>query len=171
MRRRYMLEDTSLIFDTHFAGKRRDGDKYPVNGRSFNVIIPDADLAAEMVEDNFDVRKTKPREGYEGDFEPEYYVKCQLKYVSEGGYSDPQVYLVKDGPDGEYPVPLSKDTVGNLDDIRLRRGSVCVTLSPYTKGGGEHNTLYTQVLYVKQDMEDDPWAKRYQRRDLYDEDS
>ena len=171
MRRRYVLEDTSFIFDTHFAGKKRESDRYPINGRSFNVIINDPDLAAEMVEDNFDVRKTKPKEGFEEGFEPEFYIKCQLKFMSEGGYSEPQVNLVKEDERGEYTVRLTEDTVGNLDDIRLRRGSVCVTMSPYTKGGGEHNTLYTQVLYVKQDMEDDPWARRYPRRDLYDEDN
>lgn len=165
MRRRYMIENTSFIFDTHFSGKKRESDRFPVTTRNYNVIIPDRDLAAEMYDDGFDVRQTKPREGHEEDFEPEYFVKAQLKFKSEGGYSDPQVRLIKEDQDGKYTVDLDEDTVGELDEIRLRRGSVCVTLSPYTKGGGEHPTLYTQVLYVEQDMETDPWAHLWGHRD------
>lgn len=168
MRSRYILGTeelgTSFIFDTHFAGKRRERDKFNPAGRSFNIIIPDAEYARMMYDDGFDVRKTKPKEGFEEGFEPEFYVNVYIKYKSEGGANDPVVNLIKEDRDGQYSVPLNEDTVGNLDNIRIKRNSVRAVLSPYTRGGGDHPTLYLQVLYVEQDTENDPWARAFPQR-------
>lgn len=168
MRSRYIIGTeelgTNFIFDTHFAGKRRERDRYNPAGRSFSIIIPDEDYARMMMEDGFDVRTTKPRPGYEEDFEPEYYVNVYMKYKSENGASDPVVNLIKEDFDGKYSVPLDEHTVGNLDDIRIKRNSVRAVLSPYTKGGGDHPTLYLQILYVEQDTDSDPWARAFPQR-------
>lgn len=160
LRSRYILEDTNFIFKTNFAGEFRKEDRYPSSARTCNIIIPDVALAEEMFNDGFNVRQTKPSEGYEEDFEPEFFVKATLKFQSEGSRSNPVVNLI--GADG-FSTPLDENTVGNLDNIRLRRNSVRAVLSPYTKGG-DHPTLYIQTLYVEQDLDDDPWAKDFPRR-------
>lgn len=160
LRSRYILEDTNFIFKTNFAGEFRKEDRYPSSARTCNIVIPDVALAEEMFNDGFNVRQTKPSEGYEEDFEPEFFVKATLKFQSEGSRSNPVVNLI--GADG-FSTPLDENTVGNLDNIRLRRNSVRVVLSPYTKGG-DHPTLYIQTLYVEQDLDDDPWAKDFPRR-------
>lgn len=161
MRSRYILENTNFIYKPNLSGEFRKEDRYPSTRRQCNIVIPDKDLVQEMVEDGFNVRQTKPSEGYEDDFEPEYFVACTLKFQSEGSRSNPVVNLIDD--EG-YSIPLDEDTVGNLDGIRIKRNSVRAVLSPYTKGGGEHPTLYIQTLYVEQDTENDPWAKNYPRR-------
>lgn len=161
MRSRYIIEHTNFIFKPNLAGEYRKEDRYPSNARTCNIIIPDLDLAQEMIDDGFNVRQTRPAEGYEEDFIPEYFVKATLKFQSEGSRSNPVVCMVD--ADG-YSAPLDENTVGNLDEIRIRRGGVDVVLSPYTKGGGAHPTLYIQSLYAAVDFEDDPWAKKYPRR-------
>lgn len=166
MRRRFVFEDTNFIFTTHFAGKKREGDRFPVNGRSCKIIIPSKELAEELLDSDFDVKKTTPPEGRENEFEPEFYINCQIKYKSEGGADDPIICLVKEDRHGrEYSVDLDIETIDNLDNIRFARNTVCATLSPYTKGGGDHPTLYVKTLYVKQDVESDPWRARFPRRE------
>lgn len=165
MRDRYMIEDSNFIFKTNLAGEYRKEDRYPSNARTCNIIINDPSLAAEMLDDGFNVRKTRPNEGYEEDFEPEFFVKATLKYKSEGGARNPVVCVV-DG-NGES-TPLNEETVGQIDHMRIERDSVCATLSPYTKG--EHPTLYIQALYVKQDLDDDYWASKFPRKGSRDDD-
>lgn len=159
MRNRYFLEDTNFIYQTNLAGEYRKEDRYPSNARTCNIIIPDPELAQEMIDDGFNVRQTQPREGYEQDFMPEYFVKATLKFKSEGGAGDPSVCYVDED---NCSVALDEETVGEIDHMRIRRNSVCATLSPYTKGA--HPTLYIRQLYVQQDVDDDPWAKRFPRR-------
>lgn len=159
MRDRYYLENTNFIFRTNLAGEWRKDDQYPSNARVCNIIIPDEDLAAEMIEDGFNVRKTRPSEGYEEDFEPEFFIKATLKYRSEGGAGDPNVGIR--GDDG-YTTYFDEETVGQMDHLRIKRDSVCATLSPYTKGA--HPTLYVRELFADQDLGDDHWSDRFKRR-------
>lgn len=162
MRNLYVFENTDFIFQTNLAGEYRKEDRYPSSTRTCNIIIPDLDLAQEMIEDGFSVRVTRPKEGYEEDFIPEYFIKATLKFKNEGGAGNPTVcYVDADG----YSVPLSAETVGEIDHMRIKRGSVCVSASPYTKG--EHPTLYIRQLYVTQDVDADPWASRFPRRPQY----
>lgn len=161
MRTRYILEDTNFIYKPNLAGEFRKEDRFPSTARTCNIIIPDLELVSEMIEDGFNVRQTKPSEGYEEGFEPEYFIKATLKFQSEGSRSNPVINLID--PDG-YSIPLDEDTVGNLDSIRIKRNSVRAVLSPYTRGGGEHPTLYIQTLYAEQDTENDPWAGKFPRR-------
>ena len=157
MRNRYYLEDTNFIYQTNLSGEWRKEDRYPSNARTCNIIIPDPELVQEMIDDGFNVRQTKPNEGYEEDFVPEYFIKATLKYKSEGGAGNPNVSIV--GEDG-YSDELDEYSVGQIDHMRLKKDSVCATLSPYTKG--EHPTLYIQALYVT--PEEDHWSGRFPRR-------
>lgn len=161
MRSRYVIEGTDFIFKSNLAGEFRKEDRYPSTARTCNIIIPDPEMAQEMIDDGFNVRVTKPSEGYEEDFVPEYFVKASLKFMSEGSKSNPVVCLID--PDG-YSIPMNEETVGNLDNIRLRRHSIRVILSPYTRGG-DHPTLYIQTLYAEQDLDSDPWAGQFPRRE------
>ena len=160
MRSRYVIENTNFIFKSNLAGEYRKEDRYPSNARTCNIIISDPEMVQEMIDDGFNVRETKPNDGYEEDFVPEYFVKATLKFQSEGARSNPVVCVVD--PDG-YSIPLNEDTVGNLDTMRIRRNSVRAILSPYTRGG-DHPTLYIQTLYAEQDLDNDPWAGQFPRR-------
>lgn len=160
MRARYEIEGTNFIYKPHFAGKTRPEDRYPCTSRNVDIIIPE-DLAMEMLEDGFRVRETSPSPGHEEGFIPEYFVNCKALFQSEGARRNPIICLVdQDGLSN----PLDEETIANLDDIRIARNSVDVVLSPYTKGGGQHPTLYIQSLYVRQEIDDDPFARKYPRR-------
>lgn len=161
MRNRYYLEDTNFIFKPNLAGERRKEDNFPTNTRNCSIIIPDPEMAEEMYRDGFNVKMTKPREGDEEDFVPEYYVRVTLKFRSEGGAMDPNIGIR--GADG-YTTFFDEETVGQMDHLRIRRNSVCATLSPYTKRDPEHPTLYISELFADQDLEDDHWSDRFVRR-------
>ena len=69
-----MFEDAQIVF-RNFAGKEgqynREGD------RNFSVIIPDEQLAQELLEDGWNVKHLNPRE--EGD-DPTPYLQVSVSY-------------------------------------------------------------------------------------------
>ena len=87
-----IVENGKFIFDTNFAGDPKK-DRFGSDERKANLVIPDIDLARELIDDGFNVRLTKPRVGEEEGFVPRYFVKVKLNYKSTW---PPKVYLVTD---------------------------------------------------------------------------
>lgn len=162
---RIALDDTRFIYGTNFSGDPAR-DTYGDDRRKCNIIIPSADQAKEMTKAGYKVKSTKPRKDDPNpeDFVPEYYVVAQLKYRKKDKTPvkfPPSVYLVP-GP-GEEPVALNEDTVGCLDQIRVK--NVNAILNPYEYDPDNHGvTLYVRTMYVEQDISDDPYAARYARQ-------
>ena len=141
-----IVENGKFIFDTNFAGKA-------------NLVIPDIDLARELIDDGFNIRLTKPRVGEEEGFVPRYFVKVKLNYKSTW---PPKVYLVTDE---DKSVLLDEESVACLDDIWVDR--VNAVLNRYEGPNGK--SLYVKSMEVYQKVDDDPISAKYRRRNRDEE--
>lgn len=155
MQKLIAIENTKFIFRTNFFGDP-DRDTYGSDARRANIIIPDEEQAQQLIEQGFNVKVTRPREGAEEGFIPEYFVAIGVNYESNW---PPKIYLVS----GEAePVLLNEESVGCLDMCQVQ--NVNVVLNPYQNQRTGRKSLYVRTMYVEQDINDDPFASRYRRR-------
>lgn len=154
------IENTTFIFKSNFSGDMSN-DRFGDSRRKCNIVIPDAMLADMLERDGFVVRQTRPRQGDDmEDFEPERFVTAILKYRTKTGIPvkyPPKVYLVSGD---SVPVLLDEESVGCLDNIRVKNVNVVLNTYTYDPANGGKN-LYVRTMYVEQDLEDDPYAARY----------
>lgn len=148
-----IVENGKFIFDTNFAGDPKK-DRFGSDERKANLVIPDIDLARELIDDGFNVRLTKPRVGEEEGFVPRYFVKVKLNYKSTW---PPKVYLVTDE---DKSVLLDEESVACLDDIWVDR--VNAVLNRYEGPNGK--SLYVKSMEVYQKVDDDPISTKYRKR-------
>lgn len=155
------VDDTRFIFATNFAGDPKL-DRYNDARPKANIIIPSAEQAKDLIKMGVNVRQTRPRQDDDPDtFQPEYFVTALVKYRNRSGEPvkyPPRVYLVSDGAE---PVLLDEESIKQIDQIRVR--NVNVILNPYEYEPGKIS-LYIRVMYVEQDMNDDPYAHLYRNR-------
>ena len=147
-----IVENGKFIFDTNFAGDPKK-DHFGSDERKANLVIPDIDLARELIDDGFNVRLTKPRVGEEEGFVPRYFVKVKLNYDSKW---PPKVYLVTDE---DNSVLLDEESVACLDDIWVDR--VNAVLNRYEGPNGK--SLYVKSMEVYQKFDDDPISAKYRK--------
>lgn len=147
-----VIENTRFIFVTNFSGDP-SRDNYGSSERKANIIIPSQEQADKLALDGFNVKVTRPREGYEDEFVLEYYISIKLNFDSR---RPPNVYLVKDG---RNPVRLDKETVKEIDHARV--SNVNVVCNPYYNERRGTRSLYVQTMYVEVNSDDDPFASRY----------
>lgn len=157
---RINLDDTRFIYGTNFSGDPAR-DRFGDDRRKCNIIIPSVDQAKDLTKAGFKVKSTKPREDDDpATFQPEYYIQAQVKYRRKDKTPvkyPPMVYLVN----GDHqPVALNEDSIGCLDQIRVK--NVNAVLNPYESETG-NLSLYVRTMYVEQDVDDDPYAARYNR--------
>lgn len=153
-----IVENGKFIFDTNFAGDPKK-DRFGSDERKANLVIPDIDLARELIDDGFNVRLTKPRVDEEEGFVPRYFVKVKLNYKSTW---PPKVYLVTDE---DKSVLLDEESVACLDDIWVDR--VNAVLNRYEGPNGK--SLYVKSMEVYQKVDDDPISAKYRRRNRDEE--
>lgn len=150
-----ILPDTKFIFKTNFAGDP-NVDTFGSTKRRGNIIIPDADEAAQLLAMGFKVKATKPKPGAEEDFEPDYYIPIQLNYDSPW---PPEVYLVSGNAE---PVLLDALTVSKIDKCYIRKVRAALNLYENKKTGIK--SVYVKCMYVEQDISSDPFAHIYAGR-------
>lgn len=159
---RIALDNTRFIFMTNFSGDPAR-DKWGDDRRKANIIIPSEEQAKDMTKAGINVRVTKPREHDDpATFKPEYFVQIQTKYRKRNREEvkyPPNVYLVTGDND---PVLLTEDTIGCLDKIRVK--NVNCIVNPRENDDGNGISLYVRTMYVEQDMDDDPYAALYRRK-------
>lgn len=153
-----IVENGKFIFDTNFAGDPKK-DRFGSDERKANLVIPDINLARELIDDGFNIRLTKPRVGEEEGFVPRYFVKVKLNYKSTW---PPKVYLVTDE---DKSVLLDEESVACLDDIWVDR--VNAVLNRYEGPNGK--SLYVKSMEVYQKVDDDPISAKYRRRNRDEE--
>ncbi len=151
------IDDTRFIWRTNFSGDT-ERDNYGNPARKVSVVIPTEEQADRLRDMGVNVRCTKPRPGYEDEFEPTYY--CDVKINMESNYP-PHIYLIT--PSGRR-VSMSKDTIGELDFIRIKNVCVQANLYEQRKNPGKFS-LYADVMYVEQDVDGDPYYSRYCNQD------
>lgn len=164
MDKRITIDNTRFIFATNFSGNPAN-DRFADGRRKCNILIPDPEQARDMMKQGIKVRETSPRPDDDPDeFVPDYFVTAVLKFEDRMGNPvkyPPKVYLVVDD---NPPVLLNEDTIDMLDQIRAK--NVNVILNAYEYDPVNHfKSLYIRTMYVEQDMDDDPYAARYARRD------
>lgn len=150
------IEDTNFIYRTNFSGDP-ERDSFGSDARVANIIIPDPVLAEELLDEGFNIKQTKPREGEEEGFEPTYFVSVKINYDS---FNPPRIHLVSGEAD---PLLLDEESIEILDRCQVL--NVNATLNPYENPKTGRKSLYVRTMYVEQDVEDDPFAARYVRRD------
>lgn len=164
------VDNTNFIFATNFSGDPAR-DRFNDTRRKCNILIPKT-MVEELRSKGVTVKETKPREADDpATFVPEYYVSAQVKYRKRDNSlvkSNPKVYLVVGN---NSPVLLDEDSVGCLDSIRVK--NVNVVLSPYAQdtANGVRVSMYVRVMYVEQDLADDPYADYYSRRNEVNQDA
>lgn len=150
------LEDTKFIYRTNFAGDPSK-DKYGNGARRGNIIIPTQEQAEKIKELGIAVKETKPRDGEEAGFVPTYYMPVIINYTSESGRNrPPKVYLVS----GNYgPVLLDEESVGQIDYIYVVGVDATIEIAYLPKY--DRHAAYVRTMYVRQDVDEDPFATKY----------
>ena len=150
------LENTNFIYKTNFSGDPARDERFGSDVRKGNIIIPDPLLARELAEEGFNVKQTRPAPGDEDDFVPTYFVPVKVNYDTQW---PPKIYIVSGNSD---PVLLDEESITMIDTCYVR--NVNAVLSPYRNKRTGTMSLYVKTMYVEQDIDDDPFASRYSRR-------
>jgi hypothetical protein len=135
------IENARIVF-RNFAG---EADKYNRAGdRNFAVVIPNQEIADELIANGWNVKIKDPREGYDDDG-PFMYLQVKVKFNDRG----PGAYVVS----GDSVTRLNEDTIGMLDDIDIL--SVDMDLRPYDweVNGKTGRSAYLQVINVVQNID------------------
>lgn len=154
------IENSRFIFSTNFSGDP-NRDKYGSPERKANLVIPDINIARQLIDEGFNVKMTKPREGEEEDFTPTYYVVVKLAYRNRNGDPKqwpPKVLFVVDDKCTE----LTEESVSCIDYAWIER--VNVVLNKYESERGK--SLYIKTMEVFQRVEDDPILARYNNKNI-----
>lgn len=139
------IDDARIVY-RNFSGKasmyNREGD------RNFSVVIPNRDIADELIDAGWNVKVKPPRE--DGD-EPFIHLPVKIKFNGRG----PIVYIRS----GKAMVKLDEDTIDQLDNISIL--SVDLDIRPYdwNINGKRGRTAYLQSICVTQEV--DRFAEKY----------
>lgn len=133
----------------NFAGKQTEYN--PAGARNFCVILDD-ELADQLIEKGWSIKRKPPREGYddEGNFNT---LKVNVKF--SGSDRDPKVFRICNGEQ----VPLSERSIGSLDWDEIE--NVDLRIRPYNweKGNRTGVSAYLESMYVT--VVDDELARKY----------
>ena len=147
------INDARIVF-RNFRGEggpyNREGD------RNFALVIPNNDIADELIKDGWNVKIKEARE--EGD-QPFIFLTVKVKFNDRG----PHIYLKT----GEAVNKLDEETVSCIDDIDIR--SVNLDIRPYDWdiNGKTGRTAYLQSMEIIQEI--DRFAARYAEEECPEE--
>lgn len=140
----FMIEDARIIF-RNFAGKEgaynREGD------RNFAVILED-DVAAQMEQDGWNVRRLEPRE--EGDA-PTPYIQVAVSYKTR----PPRIVLLT----STTRTQLAEDSVEILDWADIQVADLIARGYDWNVNGKTGTKAYLQSLFVT--IEEDHLERKY----------
>ena len=139
------IDDARIIY-RNFAGR---GDKFNREGdRNFAVIIPDEELAHDLIDRGWNVKIKPPRDEHDTPF---MILPVKVKFNDRG----PNIYLKT----GANLNRLDEEGVSCLDVIDIV--SVDLDIRPYDwdVNGKEGRTAYLQSMRVIQEI--DRFAERY----------
>lgn len=143
------IDDARIVY-RNFRG---EGSKFNREGdRNFAVIIPNQEIADELIADGWNVKIKPPRDE---DDAPFMYLSVKVKYDErdldeDGNAKGPAAYLTS----GSNMVKLNDKSIACLDDIDIV--SVNLDIRPYDwtmPNGSSGRSAYLQVINVIQDVD------------------
>ena len=133
------IDDARIIF-RNFSGEpskyNREGD------RNFALVIPNKDLADQLVDDGWNVKIKPPKE--DGD-DPFMYLNVKVKFNGRG----PNVYLES----GKAKNRLDEDTIGCLDNVSIIKVDLDIRPYDWEVNGKTGRTAYLQAMKVVQEVD------------------
>lgn len=140
------IDDAKIVY-RNFAGR---GSKFNREGdRNFSVVIPNEEMANELLEAGWNVRIKAPREEGESPF---IHLPVKIKFNDRG----PNVYLVS----GNKRNQLDAESIQCLDDIDILNVNIDIRPYDWEVNGSTGRTAYLQSIEVIQNI--DRFASRYQ---------
>ena len=144
------IEDARIIY-RNFAGI---GSKYNRDGdRNFAVIIPNQEIADELIADGWAVKIKPPRDE---DDSPFMYLPVKVKFNNRG----PAAYVKS----GNSVQRLNKETIGMLDEIDIQSVDMDLRGYDWEVNGKTGRSAYLQAINVIQNI--DRFGAQYQAQEL-----
>lgn len=144
------VEDARIIY-RNFAGV---GSKYNREGdRNFAVIIPNQEIADELITDGWAVKIKPPRDE---DDSPFMYLPVKIKFNNRG----PAAYVKS----GNSVQRLNEDTIGMLDEIDIQSVDMDLRAYDWEVNGKTGRSAYLQAINVIQNI--DRFGAQYQAQEL-----
>ena len=144
------IEDARIIY-RNFAGV---GSKYNREGdRNFAVIIPNQEIADELIADGWAVKIKPPRDE---DDSPFMYLPVKIKFNNRG----PAAYVKS----VNSVQRLNEDTIGMLDEIDIQSVDMDLRAYDWEVNGKTGRSAYLQSINVIQNI--DRFGAQYQAQEL-----
>lgn len=141
------IDDARIVY-RNFSGT---GSKFNREGdRNFAVVIPDQDIADELVNRGWNVKIKPPRDE---DDTPFMFLPVKIKFNERG----PKVYLQS----GDKTVELDEESVDCLDDVDILGVDLDIRPYDWEVNGKQGRTAYLQSIHVVQEI--DRFAARMQQ--------
>ena len=141
------IDDARIVY-RNFSGT---GSKFNREGdRNFAVVIPDQDMADELVNRGWNVKIKPPRD--EDDM-PFMFLPVKIKFNERG----PKVYLQS----GDKTIELDEESIDCLDDVDILGVDLDIRPYDWEVNGKQGRTAYLQSIHVVQEI--DRFAARMQQ--------
>lgn len=141
------IDDARIVY-RNFSGT---GSKFNREGdRNFAVVIPDQDVADELVNRGWNVKIKPPRDEDDMSF---MFLPVKIKFNERG----PKVYLQS----GDKMVELDEESIDCLDDVDILGVDLDIRPYDWEVNGKQGRTAYLQSIHVVQEI--DRFAARMQQ--------
>ena len=133
------IDDARIVY-RNFRG---EGSKFNREGdRNFAVVIPNQEIADELIEAGWNVKIKPPRDD---DDTPFMYLPVKIKFSERS----PHIYLVT----GRAQNKLDEDSVSIIDDIDIVNVDMDIRPYDWSVNGKKGRTAYLQSMRVTQDTD------------------
>ena len=133
------IDDARIIY-RNFSGApskfNREGD------RNFAVVIPDEEIANELIKEGWNVKTKPPRDDDDGPF---MYLPVKVKFSERG----PNAYLAS----GNRLNKLDEDSIACLDDVDILGVDLDIRPYDWQVNGKVGRTAYLQAIKVTQEID------------------
>lgn len=144
------MENARLIF-RNFEGRE---EKYNRKGdRNFGLIIEDPEVAQQLAEDGWNIKKLTPKNNDDYDDTPEviYWISVTVRFDNV----PPKVMLVT----RRKKIRLNEDSINTVDYANIAKVDLTVTPYDWEVNGKSGTKAYLQTMYVT--INEDEFADKY----------